>query len=160
MTYAPNDSFSTFMPTAVYLGDDDEQKEIVLTNMLRDIIDRLNSKEIGIFETTELLTGQNWFNPSSEDDKRGAFRKVISFSSLTAIGTTSVAHGLGDVSGFTFTKIYGTAKNAAGTLHVALPQGGPTNVMITVDANNVNIICATGTYNTFSALVVLEYLKN
>jgi len=160
MTFAPDNSYSTYMPTAVYLGDDEEEKEIVLTNMLRDVIDRLNSKEIGIFEETEVLTGQRWFNTESEDDKRGVFRKVISFSSLTAVGTTSVAHELGDVSGFTFTKIYGTAKNASGTLHVSLPQGGPDDVMITVDATNVNIICATGTYNTFSALVVLEYLKN
>jgi hypothetical protein len=148
------------MPTNVYLGDDDENKELVLTDILEDVIYRLNSKEIGIYEEYEVLTGQTWFNSVDENDKRGVFRKVLKFISLTAAGTTSVAHEIGDISGFTFTRIYGSARNTAGTLHVALPQGGPDDVMITIGANNVNIICATGTYNGFSALVVLEYLKN
>lgn len=148
------------MQTTTYLGADETQKEITTINLFNDVINRLNAKEIGTFDTKEILTGQSWFNENNQTQRKGAYRKVFVFPSLTAIGTTSVAHGLGDISGFTFTRITGTAKNAAGTLHVSLPQGGPNSVMLTVNANNINIICATATYNTFSAIVVLEYLKN
>lgn len=159
MTYSPINSLSTYMPTVTFLGDEEDSKETVLMSILTDIINRLNSKEIGIYEAVEVLTGQRWFTAGSSA-KRGVYRKVLLFPSLTAIGTTSVAHGLGNIAAYTFTRIYGTARNAAGTLHVALPQGGPDDVMITIGPANVNIICATATYNTFSALVVLEYLKN
>jgi len=159
MTYSPDNAYSTFLALYTYLGDG-EDRETNLENTLTNIIFSLNSKEIGIFETEEVVNGQAWFNATDENVKRGNFRKVIAVPTLTAAGTTSVAHELGDISGFTFTSIYGTAKNAAGTLHVALPQGGPDDVMITIDATNVNVICATGTYNGFSALVILEYLKN
>lgn len=160
MTFPLLSSQSSYLNTNIYLSDDEESNNIYLTNLFKDIAVTVNLKETGIYENYEFQTGQTWFNNNSFTSKRGTFRTVILFPSLTAIGTTSVPHNLGDISAFTFTKIFGTARNAAGTLHVALPQGGPDDVMITIDANNVNIICATATYNTFSAQVILEYLKN
>ena len=150
----------SFLNTNVYLPDDEDSNRIYLTNLLIATARTVNSKEIAIYDIREVITGQAWFNNNSPQNLRGGYRKVVQFPSLTAIGTTSIAHGLGNITGFTFTRVMGTARNAAGTLHVALPQGGPDDVMITVDANNVNIICATATYNTFSAQVILEYLKN
>lgn len=158
MTLAPYNS--PFLNTNIYLSEDDDARDTYMTNLFRDMATRINSKEIGTYENTELVTGQSWFDPNNFQNKRAAFRTVVTFASLTAIGTTSVPHNLGNISLFRFTKILGTARNAAGTLHVVLPQGGPDDVMITVDANNVNIICATATYNTFSAQVILEYIKN
>jgi len=160
MTYQPQNTQSPFLNTNIYLSDDDEANDIYLTQLFRDFVTKINLREIGTYERQELLTGQQWYNNASFSNKRTTFRTVIEFPSLVAAGTTSVAHNLGDISQFTFTKILGTARNAAGTLHVALPQGGPDDVMVTITANNVNIICATATYNTFSAQVILEYLKN
>jgi len=146
--------------TNIYLSDDKETNNIYLTNLLKTFVLAINTKESGIYEIDEFNISENWFNLNSYSQKRPAYRKVILFPSLTAAGVTSIPHGLGDISGFTFTKISGTAKNAAGTLHVPLPQGTPDDVMITIDANNVNITCATATYNNFSAQVILEYLKD
>ena len=150
----------SLLPQYLSFGEDEDNKEIELLDRLFEITDRVNKKDSGIHETVETPTFQSWFNPEDYQSRRDVYRKVILFPSLTAAGTTSVAHGLGDVSGYTFSKICGTARNTAGTLHAALPQGGLDDVMITVNANNVNIICRTATYNTFAALVVLEYLKN
>lgn len=149
-----------FLNTSIYLPDDDDTREIYLTSLFKDIAIKNNLREIGTYETFELITGQRWFNNNNFNDKKSAYRLVVVFPTIAGPGTTSVPHELGDISGFTFTRIYGTAKNAAGTLHVPLPQASLDNVMITVDANNVNIICGTATYNTFYAQVILEYLKN
>lgn len=150
----------TFFSPDLTLGEDIAFKEASLVEKLTALGNAINYREISIYDIEENANGEVWFNEGDINNPRDGFRKVLLFSSLTAAGTTSVAHGLGNISNFTFTKIYGTAKNAAGTVHVALPQGGPDSVMITIDANNVNIICATATYNNFSAQVILEYLKN
>ena len=150
----------TYFSPELTLGFDDAFKEAALVEKITYLSQAVNTREISIYDTEEFDTGEIWFNLADFKNPRTTFRKVIIFDSLTAAGTTSVKHGLGDVSRFAFTNIYGTARNTAGTLHVALPQGGLDDVMITIDANNVNIICRTATYNTFAALVVLEYLKN
>jgi len=150
----------SFFSPDLSLGENDDFKEQALLEKLTDFSEQINLREVSVYDTEESETGQVWFNADDPNNVRNTFRKVITFSSLTAIGTTSEAHGLGDISEFTFTKIIGTAKNAAGTSHVVLPQGGPDSVMITIDANNLNIVCATATYNTFTAQVILEYLKN
>ena len=150
----------TFLSPDLTLGEDDNFKEQSLLEKLTEFSEQINLREVALYDIEELETGQNWFDSADFNNTRNTFRKVILFPSLTAVGTTSVAHELGSIADFTFTKIIGTAKNAAGTLHVALPQGGPDDVMITINANNVNIICATATYNGFSAQIILEYLKN
>lgn len=159
MTYSPVNSEAPFLPESIYLPSDPAQLIIRLTQILNAISFRVNLRDIAIFEKAELLTGQSWFS-LDQNMKRQTFRKVILIPVIAAAGTTSVPHGLGNITGFTFTRIQGTAQNAAGTLFIPLPQATPDDVAITVDATNVNIIAATATYNNFSGLVVLEYLKN
>lgn len=151
---------SPYLNTNIYLDDDTVKNNIYMTMLFRDIVTVVNSKENGIYEQSEVFTGQSWFSGGNFGNRRATYRTVYNFPTLTAIGTTSIPHNLGNISTFTFTKILGTARNAAGTFHVPLPQGGPDNVMITIDANNINIVCATATYNNFSAQIILEYLKN
>lgn len=160
MTFQPNNAIAPYLPTTVTLpGEDAESLLVRVTLFLNDVAIKVNQREISNYEIVETVTGQSWFT-TNINNRRSTFRKVIQFPALIAAGTTSIAHGLGNVSGFTFTKIYGTARNAAGTLFVPLPQAAPDDVMITVDATNVNIIAATATYNGFSAIVVLEFLKS
>lgn len=156
---SPSNQISS-LTTNIYLSDEYKNNKIYLTDLFKSIVLAVNTKESAIYENTELQTPQSWFNNNNITNRRPGYRTVIIFPALVAIGTTSIPHNLGNISRFTFTKILGTARNVVGTLHVVLPQGTPDDVMITIDANNVNIICATATYNNFSAQVILEYLKD
>ncbi len=157
---------SPYISPSIYLPEDEEQRVIRVTDLLSQLANGVNLRDIAVYEPFENSTGQTWFSnnvTSSATDKPIPFRKVIVFPALVAPGTTSVAHG---ISNLVFcTKIYGTAANVPvsptvyPTLMIPLPQAAPDDVAITVDATNVNIICATGTYNGFRALVILEYFR-
>lgn len=157
---------ASFVSPSIYLPEDEEQRVIRTTDLLSQLATAVNLRDIAVYEPFENSTGQSWFSdnvPSTATDKPIPFRKVIVFPSLTAAGTTSVAHGITNL--ILCTKIYGVASDIPvspavyPTLMIPLPQAAPDDVAVTVDAMNVNIICATATYNGFRALVILEYFR-
>lgn len=124
----------------------------------------LNIREIARYYLTETQTGQKWFSgttSASVSDFRGGFRTVYKTAAIVAPGTTTIAHGLTSIGTYALTDIYGTLfnNNTGAPLFIPLTQAAPDDVAITVDGTNINIIAATATYNTYSAIVVLEYVK-
>lgn len=158
MSFSPGVNNNPLLPTAIYLPENQDQRVIRIIELFSQSFKAINFREIGIYEPVEYITGQNWFTTGSPTKKRPTYRKVFS-GTIAAPGTTSIPHGLGNISGFTFTKIIGTAQNAAGTLFIPLPQAAPDDVAITINATNINVIAATATYNNFTFQIILEYLK-
>lgn len=159
MTFQPINSNAVYLPETTVLPTDPAELIIRLTKIYTDIATRLNDKEISLYENSELMTAEEWFTPGNNQTKRFGFRKVVPFSPLVA-GLNSFPHGIVGIGAtFTFTHIYGTARNAAGTVQVPLPQGGANTSMLEIDATNVNVTIPAA-YAGFSCLIVLEYLKN
>jgi hypothetical protein len=148
VSYLPPNTRAPFVSPSIYLPENDWEKVVRISDLFNEFAFAINSREIGIYSTNEIVTGEVWVN------NRTTYRKVYYFPALLDPGTTAVAHGLGDISNFTFTNIYGTCRNAAGTLHE--------NILgrIQFAAANLNVICAGGIYNGYSAVVVAEYLKS
>lgn len=160
MTYGPIISESPFARESIYLPSDPSQLLIRLKEILTDISLRLNQRQIGIYQISETLSGQQWpsVNPTTSLQP---FRKIFIGITITGSGTTSIAHNIDTTTiGFVWTRIEGTAQSAGATLGIPLPQSAPDDVEITVDPTNINIIAATGTYNGYTATVTLEYIKN
>lgn len=159
MTYQPANSAQSYIPTTIVIPSDFKAANPILTDYLKKIVAALNSKDIAQYNTQEVITGQQYFTPNDNNRFRQTYRKVVEFPTLAA-GANNQPHNLGVVTTFTFTRIYGVAQNAAASLFVPLPQGGPNDAMIEVGAANVTVTVP-GAYSGagWSALVTLEYIK-
>ncbi len=153
MTFAPLNSQAPFLSASTVLPIDKTELLTRLTNLFNDYAFKINIREISWYEKTELLTGQSWFT-AINTIKRQPFRVVVEFPVLVDPGTTSVPHNILPFP-VAFTRILATVTNVAGSTATCLAYPE-----IDIDAVNVNINLAAGTFNGASALVVLEYLKN
>lgn len=152
--------YSTFPSAATQPAD----LNVRMTQIYSSTAIAVNSREIASYLLIERQTGQTWYpgtTANSPTDFRNGYRSVYKIAAIVAPGTTTIAHGLTNIGTYALTKIYGTLynNNSGAPLFVPLPQAAPDDVALTVDGTNINIIAATATYNTFSAIVVLEYLK-
>jgi hypothetical protein len=163
MTINLDNSNLPYLQLSTVLPKDQNELLIKMTTLFNDIAYKVNIREISVYQTVEVLTGQSWFsrnvaiNPNSS---RPTFRLVMVFPTIAGTATTSLPHGLVGLSTYTFTEIRGTLNLPGTPLFAPIPQAAPDDVAITIDATNVNITTSTGTYNGASAIVVLEYLKN
>lgn len=160
MTFQPANAIQSFVPTTFIYPANPEETQVVLTDYLKKIVASVNAKDIGQYNTQEIITGQQFFTTGNNNAFRQTFRKVIEFPAPLAAGANNQPHGLGTLTGFTFTRIYGTAQDATVPLFVPLPQGGPNDAMIEVGAVNVTVtVPAAYSGAGWSAIVVLEYIK-
>lgn len=157
--FAPTDSIRAFLQPSVFFPQEMPAFSIKLTEVYKDLAFNINLRELGVFDTSEYLTGQQFFDPVNAQQKRQAYRKVIPFSAALVAGLNTQAHGIAISTTFVFTHIYGTGKDAAGTRWVPFPQGGANTSMLEVTAANVELTVPAA-YAGYSAIVVLEYLKN
>jgi hypothetical protein len=130
----------------------------------------VNGRDAGMYDKTEFVNGQTFFPSagtssatSSAPNQRQVYRKVIDFGALPNAAAKTVAHGLTITTGYTFTRIYGTASNPAGSLYIPIPYASPVLLNnIELSVSNVNVTITTGIDRTAftTCYVVLEYLKN
>jgi len=152
-------------------GASPELKELFirLYRNINDIAMQVNRKDSAVYGQDEFVCGQTFFsNPSYRSGDavnpkpRQVYRKVVNFGALPNAGTTNVAHGLSINNTYSFTRIYGTASDQAGSNYIPLPFSSPTlvnNISLSVDGTNV--IVTTGIDRTAFTVtyVILEYLK-
>lgn len=146
-----------------------EFKDLIirLYENVNQIAINLNSKDTGIYDTQEFVTGASYYSASDLSSqtnatpiRRQVYRKVITFGVLPNTATKSVAHEITVNDDVTFVRIYGVAKNP-GTSFLPLPYSSATladNIALNVDATNVNIITGSDrTAYTFCD-IVLEWI--
>ena len=160
MSFQPASGVSPFLPSTVYLPEDDEQRIITNNLILNQIVKAVNLREISTYELFELVTGQSWFS-ATVNVKRAVYRTVYEVGAIAAAGTLNIAHGITNL--VQFTRIYGTVITAAPDFR-PLPRVSATLVtdQISLDVGAVNITIVNGATapNITSGIVVLEYLKN
>lgn len=142
-----------------------EFKELLVRmyQYINSIAIALNEKDAGLYLLGEFVNGQQYFpNPLTKlQQNRTVFRKVINFGTLPNAGVKSVPHYIPINSGYTFTRIYGTASDTTGLNYIPIPYVEPSGAIvgITVDATNVNISTVDDRTNYTVCYIVLEYLK-
>lgn len=130
----------------------------------------INLKDTGYYTLEEFLNSQAWFpDPALSSttpllpDFRQVFRKVINFGQLPNATSDAVAHTIPITSGYTFTRIYGTANDTTGNSYIPLPYASPTdseNIELEVDLTDVIITTGSDRTNYDTTYVVLEYIKS
>lgn len=156
MTFNPSNSLGPFIATSTYFPDDFEEFRVTFLALYRDIALNVNTREVGIYDLQEFLTGENWFTTGNPQVKRKTFRKVFEFSDANL----NFAHGITGI--VLCTHIYGAATN--GVLFFPIPYVSATaianQIQIDVSATNVIITKGGGAPAITNGVVILEYLKN
>jgi protein involved in ribonucleotide reduction len=161
MSFQPANSQQSYVPPSVILPEDSEQLRITLTEKLQRMIEALNDKDIGQYNTVELLCGQLYFTDGNPGKYRHVYRKVVDFGALPNAGTKNVAHGITWSANTRFTRIYGTSTQPS-SRSIPLPYVDTTagNVIeLSVDTTNVQIITAANYTAYTDTYIVLEYTQ-
>ncbi len=156
---------NNILPQTYIIPEEEEQKDLKLRQYLNDIATATNSKDSGIYDGVETVTGQQFLptfstQTSSSATYRGVLRKVIDFGALPN-GTKSVAHGITFTSDQSVTKLYAAA-TIPGTSWIPIPFASPTlNLNISLEMDATNIIITTGINRTAytRSFVVIEWIS-
>lgn len=157
---------NNLLPTNFVIPVDMEQKNIKLREYFNDLATAVNSKDSGIYDAPETITGQQFLpffstQTQSSVNYRTVFRKVIDFGSLPNSGSKSVAHGINFQSSFSGTKIYGAATDP-NVRWIPLPYSSPTSanaIELYIDATNVVVITGSNRTNFTRCFIIIEYIK-
>lgn len=157
-------SFSSITPVLIgsrKFPQEPSQLESELTKMYTEVSQAVNVKTNGLYETTQVTTGDVYFSNGEQTNRRQSFRKVFTFGAINAGTSASVNHGITGVT--SFVHIYGTCNTDAPDAR-PIPYTSATNVteqiQINVTSSQINILNGAGADNILSAIIVLEYLLN
>ncbi len=155
MTYNPQNSLGPFIATSTFFPDEFSSFREKFLELYRDLANSVNTREVGIYDLQEFLTGENWFTAGNPQVKRKTFRKVFQFSDASL----NFSHG---ITGITLTThIYGSFTNGANFFPLPFVSTVITD-QIRVEVTPTNIVITKG--GTAPAItlgvMILEYLKN
>lgn len=150
--------------------DDIQERSVKLSQYLNLLSISVNSKDSGIYDSIETVTGRQFLpvygtTKSSNATYRPVLRKVIDFGALPNNTTKSVAHGISTNENFSFVNIYATATDpGASTVTESLPipyasSTAANNIEINVDATNINITTGSDRTAFTRCFVVLEWIQ-
>lgn len=161
---------SNYLPATFTFSKDNDDFLRELNSLYRKIAQAISDREISRYDCVdqsaaivapgfERSNGQKWPGSTNQNPKSG-FRKVVLFTALGA-GLNTQPHNLGVLTSYTFTRIDGVLQSPATQIFVPVPNGSADYVFLRVNGANVEITIAGGSaWIGFTAIVVLEYLKN
>src|SRR6185295_5487472 len=153
-----------FIGTSTFFPDDFPEFRAKFLELYRDLSNAVNTREVGVFDLVEFLTGENWFTAGNPQIKRKTYRKVFQLSATGAGVTTNIAHGITGVNTTTtFTHIYGACvTNAPDNRPIPFASATVVTDQIQVLVNATNIVVTNGATapSITSGYIILEYLKN
>ena len=157
---------NNLLPTTFIIPEDESERNLMLNQYLNNIATATNSKDSGLYDAVETITGQSFLPTFSTDTGANAtyrtvFRVVIDFGTLPNTTTKSVAHNLTLGSTWSVTKIYGAATDPS-TSFIPLPYASPTltnNIELNMDATNVNVTTGSDRTAYTRCFIIIEYIK-
>jgi hypothetical protein len=164
ITAQSSNSQAAFLITSRKFPQDSIELESVLTKMYTEVAQGVNFRTIGLYELTQITIGDKYFNTGDPQNRRQAFRKVFTLSSI-AMGTNTIPLGFTLQSNNLFVHIYGVANNPT-VESVPIPfvnsivPGDDIDLRIDWPNNQIIITTTTGNWVDYSAIIVLEYLLN
>jgi len=170
MTIKPTNTETNYLDATWTFSEDSDDFLRELNIIYRKIATAVNDREIARYDVIdqgtapvtppgfERLTGQQWAGTNNQI-KRAGFRKVVLFPALV-VGTNTQPHNLGTITTFTFTKIECELQNAAASSFAPLSNPCDDDCF-DINGANVRIILPAGSpWIGYTAVVILEYLKN
>lgn len=167
MTFQPDDSYQRYVPNDLIIPDKWDESIEILTEYFRKIVDSLNTKDIGEYNTVETVNGQSWFTSGDANKQRNVYRKVIDFGALPNAASKTALHGITTTQNTVFTRIYGTATDPGVTTitsAIPLPYVDPSavgnGILLSVNATQVTVTTAIDYTAYTNTYIVVEYIQN
>lgn len=161
MTYAPINSKTAFLNTSIVFSENESQKIYELTKLTTDLANYINLREIAQYDLVELLTGQQYFDPTNAQRKRQSYRKAFAIGAIAAGGNETKAHG---INSFTIMPHFfgGVITDVVDYRPIPFVSTIAVTDQISVQTDSTNYIITVGATspNVTSGILVLEYLKN
>jgi hypothetical protein len=158
-TSAPANSLSFRVIENVTFAKDFDQFLLQFTDIYQKLAKSTNAKDIGDYETVELLNGQQFYGPNPQT-KIQIYRKCFALGAVAAGATSSFAHGITLTQ---LTRVYGTCITAV-VDYRPIPYASTTivtdQIQLTVTATNIVIVNGVTAPNITSGIIVMEYQKN
>lgn len=159
---APDENLSNFVRSYNAIPDKWEESQQFLTEHLREVSSGINIRDVGFYQETEILTGQQ-FVPSAANPTvlRNVFRKVIDTGALSSLTTPqTVAHGITVTANTVVTRIYGAATNP-GNRFIPLPfiNSSGNHIELAMDSTNIILTSAANQPAYTTSYVVVEYMQ-
>ncbi len=164
MTFNPPNTLGPFIPTSTFFPNDFDEFRVKFLEIYRDLSSSVNTREVGIYDLTEFLTGENWFTSGNPQVKRKTFRQVYELPATAAGATTLITHNISGVNTTTrFTHIYGTAFTDFPD-NRPIPYASATlitdQIQVRVAATNIRVTNGATAPNIVDGFIILEYLLN
>jgi len=157
---------NNLLPQTYIIPEDPSEKDLKIRQYFNDLATATNSKDSGIYDAVETVTGQQFLpvfstSTGSNANYRSVLRKVIDFGLLPNTSTKTVAHGISFQNSFSATRIYGAATDPGNTW-IPLPYVSNTlanNIELFINATNVVITTGANRSNFTRTYVIVEYIK-
>ena len=152
---------ATFLPQyRDYPVANPQELERVLVQSYIEIAQAANFKDIATYETTEIVTGQQFFNTVEPQNKRFTYRQCYVVGAIAAGATLLIPHGIVGI--IMFTRMYGTCITNV-IDYRPIPMVSATiltdQVSLRVVGANIEIVNGATAPAITSGVVVLEYLR-
>jgi len=151
---------SPYLQTSRDFPEDFELLEPVLTKMYTEVSQAVNIRIIGNFDKAEVVTGEQWLNPTDPQKKRQSYRRVYSGGAIAPGANDTQPHNISGLT--TFTRMWGTCITAAPDYR-PIPYASVAanaNIDLRADATNYILANGAGAPAIVSYIIVLEYLLN
>lgn len=171
-SFASGNSNPLIPENYIFPAIDTEEYDVKVRQYLNNIAIAVNSKDSGLYNNQEVLTGQQFLPTFSTQTAtninfRDVFRMVVDFGALPNAATKSVPHGIVTTQDYSFVKIYATATSPGATTinsAIPIPFANPAvlanDIQLDIDATNINITTGSAAFVSYTrCFVVLEYIK-
>jgi len=160
MSFAPPNSLPYQVVENIIFSREQDQFINQLTDLYSKLARSLNSKDLGLYELTEIINGQQFFGATPQV-QRSVYRKCFSFGAIATGATLNIAHNISNIS--ILTRFYGTA-NTDIVDYRPIPYSSVTasnqGIELLLSGANISIINGAASPNITSGIVVIEYIKS
>ena len=141
-----------------------EELEQVLSKSWVDCAQAVNTRTIGIFNTTSQVNGDKYYNTANPLQLRQAYRKTFPFGAIAAGAALTFAHSITGI--VEIVHLYGTCITDASVLLTAKYEPIPfvstanINQQVSLWMNDTNIVITNGAGNNniLSGTIIVEFL--
>jgi hypothetical protein len=160
----PFNNRSPYLITSRKFPSDPAQLEPTLNKMYIEVAAAVNARTVGLYNMSQITTGNIYFNDGDPQDQHPGFRRVYQLASI-ASGTNTIPLGFTPTSTTRFVNMYGTG-NSPSVQSVAIPHVNVTTptdgieLRVNWGTSNIEVVTTTGNWTAYSAIIVLEYILN
>jgi len=161
MSVSDPSASSPFLNTSEVFPEDKEQLLVKHTSVYSDISNAMNIREISLYNTQQLITGQQFPDVTNTSSSKVTYRKIFFLPAIASGANYTVAHGIVGV--VAFTRMYGTCvTDVVDYRPIPFSDEAVVTNQISLKATAANLVVTNGATapNITSGIVVFEYLLN